>query len=62
MHLFHELVTYLLGIVEKLGYFGIILGLAMEVIPSETSSAIRAAAPPSARSTRTTRSRTGPRA
>ncbi|ASS66752.1 MULTISPECIES: DedA family protein [unclassified Paenibacillus] len=35
MHLFHELVTYLLGIVEKLGYFGIILGLAMEVIPSE---------------------------
>ncbi|MGN7455257.1 DedA family protein [Paenibacillus pasadenensis] len=35
MHLLHDLVDKLLGIVEQLGYFGIILGLAMEVIPSE---------------------------
>ncbi|MCM3748298.1 DedA family protein [Paenibacillus pasadenensis] len=35
MQLLHDLADYLLGIVEQLGYFGIILGLAMEVIPSE---------------------------
>jgi membrane protein DedA with SNARE-associated domain len=35
MQLFHDLVNYLLDFVGKLGYFGIILGLALEVIPSE---------------------------
>lgn len=31
----HDLINSLLAVVDKLGYFGIILGLAMEVIPSE---------------------------
>lgn len=35
MHVLSEVISYLMGIIENLGYFGIILGLAMEVIPSE---------------------------
>jgi membrane protein DedA with SNARE-associated domain len=35
MNTLHDLVTQLLHWIEDLGYFGVVLGLAIEVIPSE---------------------------